>query len=188
MNAGYLLLGVAVLLLVVVDLLWTTLWVEGGAGPITSRLMSVLWTTFRRLFGNRPRLLSLSGPTILVLSLVTWITLFWVGWLFLFAAGEGSLIDTRDAGGISWIERFYFVGYTLFTMGTGDFTPKDGIWQIATALTTASGMLFVTLSVTYILNVLGAVTQKHSLASTIHGLGGRSVDIIETGWDGDTFR
>jgi len=49
-------------------------------------------------------------------------------------------------------------------------------------------MFFVTLSVTYVLNVLSAVTQKRSLASSIHGLGGQSTEILETSWDGDSFR
>lgn len=188
MNPGYLLPGTALIAFAIVDLLWTTLWVEGGAGPLTSRLMSATWRALKRVGANRPRFLSLSGPLILVLGLVTWIMLLWFGWTFVFAGGEESLIDTRDTGPISWTERFYFVGYSLFTLGNGDFTPADGVWQIATGVTTASGMLFVTLSVTYILNVLGAVTQKRSLAGSINGLGRRSGEILQTSWDGDAFR
>ncbi len=188
MNAVYILLGLSLLALVVVDLLWTTLWVEGGAGPLTTRLMSWSWKLFRRVAGHRPRALSLSGPVILLASLTAWIALLWLGWTFLFAGGENALMDTRDPGPISWTERLYFVAYSVFTMGNGDFTPRDGLWQIVTSLTTASGMFFVTLSVTYVLNVLGAVTQKRSLASSIRGLGARSTGILETSWDDDSFR
>lgn len=188
MNPVYLLLGVSFLVLVVIDLLWTTLWVEGGAGPLTTRLMSWTWRLLRGIAGHRPRVLSLAGPIVLVLSLTVWIGLLWFGWTFLFAGGENTLMDTRDPGPIAWTERFYFVGYSIFTMGNGDFTPRDGLWQVVTGLTTASGMLFVTLSVTYILNVLGAVTQKRSLASSIHGLGGGSTEILERSWDGESFR
>ena len=188
MNPVYLLLGTSFLVLVVIDLLWTTLWVEGGAGPLTTRLMSWTWKSLRDVAGHRPRLLSLAGPVILVASLTMWIALLWFGWTFLFAGAENTLIDTRDTGPISWIERFYFVGYSVFTMGNGDFTPRDGLWQIVTSLTTASGMFFVTLSVTYVLSVLGAVTQKRALASSIRGLGARSTEILETSWDGDSFR
>jgi hypothetical protein len=42
MSVLYLILGSGFLALVFVDLLWTTVWVEQGAGPLTSRLMS--WT------------------------------------------------------------------------------------------------------------------------------------------------
>ncbi|WP_313691838.1 ion channel [Halorarum halobium] len=182
-----LVLGVFFLLVAVVDLLWTTLWVEGGAGPLTTRLMTTTWNLLRRVLGHRPRLLSLSGPLILVTSLAMWIALLWIGWTLLFAGAENTLFDTRDAGPISWVERAYFVGYSMFTMGNGDFTPRDGVWQIATALMTASGMLFVTLSVTYVLSVLGAVTQKRSLASSIHGLGAGSAEILQRSWNGDSF-
>ncbi|SFR87321.1 Ion channel [Halomicrobium zhouii] len=188
MEATYLVLGVLVLTVVTADLLWTTLWVEGGAGPLTTRLMSWTWKAIRAVAADRPRVLSLAGPLVLVASLATWIALLWAGWTVLFAGGENALFDTRDAGPISWVERFYFVGYSVFTMGNGDFTPRDGVWQVVTALTTGSGMLFVTLSVTYVLSVLGAVTQKRAFASGISGLGDRSTDILETSWDGDEFR
>ncbi|MDS0282677.1 potassium channel family protein [Haloarcula onubensis] len=188
MNYGYLLLGALCLLLAVGDLLWTTLWVEGGAGPMTSRLMGRTWDTLRTVSGDHSRWLSVAGPAILIGSLVVWIALLWAGWTFLFAAAENALIDTRAAGPISWTERLYFVGYSVFTMGNGDFAPRDGLWQVVTALTTASGMLFVTLSVTYVLSVLGAVTQKRALASSISGLGPRSTEILATSWDGEEFR
>ena len=188
MNGIYLVAGVLLLTTVSVDILWTTLWVQGSAGPLTSRLMSAEWSVLRRMVGNRRRLLSLSGPIILVTSLAVWIALLWGGWTVLFAAGEPSLMDTRENGPISWAERLYYIGYTIFTMGNGDFTPQDGVWQTATAVAAGSGMLFVTLSVTYILSVLDAVTQKRSFASGVTGLGVRSEAIVESGWDGETLQ
>ncbi len=158
MNAIYLALGVGLLACAVVVLLWTTLWIEGGAGPLTSRLLSGTWRTLRR-FGNRnPLLLSLSGPLLFVLSLSAWIVLLWGGWALVFAGAETVLIDTLNRGTVSWSDRIYFAGYTLFTLGIGDFAPRTGIWQIVTVLATGSGLLFVTLSVTYTLSVLEAVT------------------------------
>lgn len=52
----------------------------------------------------------------------------------------------------------------------------------------ASGLLFVTLAVTYILSVLGAVTQKRAFAGGVSGLGTSSVEILERSWDGNSFR
>ncbi|ELZ35296.1 ion transport 2 domain protein [Halogeometricum pallidum JCM 14848] len=188
MNPVYLVAGALSVLAVTVDVLWTTLWVQGGAGPLTSRLMEAIWTLFRRAFGDRHRPLTLAGPTILVVGLLVWIALLWGGWMLLFAGGDAALVDTRQNGPIDWAERFYFVGYTLFTMGNGDFTPNGGVWQVATALTTASGMLFVTLMVTYILSVLDAVTQKRAFASGVSGLGDRSHEILRNAWNGEEFR
>lgn len=188
MNLQYLVMGVFLLSVVVVDILWTTLWVEGGAGPLTSRLMSLVWQMFRRTVSQRRQVLTLAGPIILIISLGVWIALLWSGWTLVFAGGENALVDTRDTGPISWAERFYFTGYSIFTMGNGDFTPRDGVWQTATAFATASGMLFVTLSVNYVLSVLDAVTQKRAFASEVSGLGHQSDDILRQSWNGEEFR
>ena len=188
MSVVYLALGVALLASTIVDLLWTTLWVEGGAGPLMSRLMPALWRGLRRIGDRNSRVLSLAGPLILVAGLAMWIGLLLAGWTFVFANSETALVDTRDGGPISWSERFYYIGYTVFTLGNGDFTPRDGVWQVATALATATGMVFVTLSVTYILSVLEAITQKRSFASNVSGLGLRGETIVERGWEGETFR
>ena len=181
-------LGVVLLGIVVVDLLWTTLWVEGGAGPLTSPLMAWTWSGFKRVAGQNTRLLSLSGPVILVVGLTGWIVLLWGGWTLVFASGTHPLVDTIDKGPLSWFERVYFTGYTIFTLGIGDYVPRDGVWQLATTLATASGMLFVTLTVTYILSVLDAVTQKRSFASSVSGLGSSGEELVRTSWDGEEFR
>ncbi|MDT3437516.1 potassium channel family protein [Haloarcula sp. 1CSR25-25] len=124
---------------------------------------------------------------VLALGLGMWIALLWGGWMFVFASAENALRDTIDTGPISWVERFYFVGYSLFTLGNGDFAPRDGLWQILTALMTASGMLLVTLSITYVLSVLDAVTQKRTFARNVSGLGLDGEAIVTTAWNGDEF-
>lgn len=187
MNPLSAILGVLLLFSVTVDLLWTTIWVAGGAGPLTSRMMSWIWTTLRLVSQRNSRLLTLAGPLILVTGLLLWIVLLWLGWSFLFASSEDVLIDTLNRGPISWSDRLYFTGYTIFTMGNGDFAPRGPVWQLFTTLSTASGMLFVTLSVTYVLSVLGAVTQKRSFADGLTGLGTSSTEVLLTSWTGEEF-
>ena len=188
MELIYLLLGVGLLGITVVDFLWTTLWVEGSAGPLTARLMAWEWKGLRQISDSHAKIRSLSGPIILVSSLSVWIALLWIGWTLVFASAQYSIFDTINGGPISWSELAYFTGYTIFTLGNGDFAPRTEIWQIATTLTAASGMLFVTLSVTYILSVLDAVTQKRAFASGVTGLGMQSDEIIQESWDGDGFQ
>ncbi|SEP31883.1 Ion channel [Halogranum amylolyticum] len=183
----YAALGVIVLSGTIIDLLWTTIWAEGGSGPLTTRLMSGIWKPLRRATSRESQLLTLAGPLILVASLATWIVLLWLGWTLVFAGSETAVIETSSQSAASWVERFYFVGYSLFTLGNGGFSPKGSVWQIATVFMTASGMLVVTLLVTYVLSVLGAVTQKKLFASTVSGLGRRSEEIVATGWNGEQF-
>lgn len=188
MNLAYLILGVFLLILAIVDLMWTTLWVEGGAGPLTSRLMSWSWRTLRRIGEQNSQLLSLTGPLVFAISLLLWITLLWVGWTLIFASAETALIDTLTRGPVSWHDLAYFTGYTMFTLGNGDFALQSGVWQLVTILTTASGMLFITLSVTYILSVLDAVTQKRAFAMGVSGLGTQGTEIVQRGWNGEEFQ
>ncbi|MFB6164579.1 MAG: potassium channel family protein [Haloarculaceae archaeon] len=183
MNLLYLLAGIALLVLAVVDLLWTTLWVDGSAGPLSSRLTSAVWQSMRRISSGRSRLLSVAGPVILVVTLVTWIGLIWAGWTLVFAGGGKALIDTRAHEPVTWLGRIYYVAYTMFTMGNGDFSPNGSTWQLVTSLTTASGMLFVTMSVTYVLSVLRAVVKKRSVSTGVTGLGNRGDVLAMAGWD-----
>ncbi|WP_227352803.1 potassium channel family protein [Haladaptatus salinisoli] len=187
MNLVHFLLGIVLLTTAIVDLLWTTVWVEGGAGPLTSRLMAWSWRSARGLGNRNSWVLSLTGPFIFIAGLTAWILLLWGGWTLIFASAESALIDTLSRGPISWFDLVYFTGYTFFTLGTGDFVPHDGIWQLATTLASGSGLLFVTLSVTYVLSVLDAVTQKRAFASSVTGLGMQSEDLVQASWNGEEF-
>ncbi|SFC67802.1 Ion channel [Alkalibacterium subtropicum] len=187
MGIFYLVLGIFILIGTVTDLIWTTLWVDGGAGPLSSRLTKAVWKTMKKSRIKNERVLSLAGPLILVLTLCTWVLLIWGGWTLIFAGQADSLIDTREAGPISWFERIYFVAYSLFTMGNGDFSPNGSIWQLATSLITGSGMLFLTLAASYIISVVSAVADKRAFASSVSGLGTQVVPIVKKMWNGEDF-
>lgn len=183
----YLFVGLALVVAVGADLLWTTLWADGGAGPLTTSLMEGTWRILRRFGERRSKVLSLSGPLVLLLTLAMWVTLIWAGWTLVFASGPNALNYTRGAEPVSWVGRLYFVAYTLFTLGNGDFSPTSGTWRIATALTNGSGMVLITLSVTYVVNVLQAVVKKRSFASSVQGVAKRSEKFAISGWDGADF-
>ncbi|GAB3670198.1 ion channel [Halopiger thermotolerans] len=183
----YLAIGVGCLLVAVVDLFWTTLWDDKGAGPLSSRLMTGAWHRLRTVGGDRVSVLSVGGPLILALNLLTWVGIIWLGWTFVFAGGENALVHSRPTGPVTWIGRFYFVAQTMFTMGNGDFYPGSSVWQVAAALTTASGMLLVTLGVSYVISVLQGVTSRRSYANSVLGVGKKGETFVTTGWDGDNF-
>lgn len=184
MRPLYLAVGIVVLVAVIVDILWTTLWVDGGSGPLSGRLTTWTWRGLRTVSGDHPRALSIAGPLILVLTLAMWIALLWIGWTALFAGDETALVSTHTGEPADWSGRFYYVAYTMFTNGNGDYAPTEGGWEIASSFTTATGMAFVTLGVSYVLTVLGAVSEKRSFASDVIGLGERSEAFVRAGWNG----
>jgi len=181
--AGFLLIGIGL-----IDFVWSTLWVEGGAGPVTRRVSGGLWKIFHGLFGRRFKALSLAGPVILSLTVLTWIVLFWVGWTLVFASDPSSLTDPQTNTAASWPQRFYFAGYVLFTLGNGSISPNGTYWEMATIAATATGMLSITLAATYLISVLSATAQKRAFAQNVFGMGSSGEEIVLSAWDGKNFR
>ena len=188
MNLLLLLGGLALILLALVDAAWTSLWIDGRGGPLSGRIGRYLWRAWRALIPHdRHRLLSLAGPLVLIVTLVTWIAFTWIGWTLVFAADPDSLNYTRAPHAPTLSGIFYYVAYTMFTMGNGDFWPVGSGWQIATAFTVATGMTFVTLAVSYVLTIVPAATQKQFLASSISSLGNSGEEWVINHWNGKGF-
>lgn len=181
-------LGAALIVGALIDVLWTTLWVDGHAGPLASRVVTWTWRGWRRLVGDhRHQALSLMGPLSLVLLSGLWVVWLWVGWTLVFASYAGALTSSSHARPFDWVDRLYFAGYSVFTLGNGDFAPARGVWQVLTVLATGSGLFMATLAVTYWISVISANVQKRVFASQIAGLGERPEDIVRLGWDGKGF-
>ena len=77
---------------------------------------------------------------------------------------EGAVVCSTTKHPAEWPETIYFVGYTLTTLGTGDFVPSGTWWDLLSVLATFSGLALVTLSITYAIPVIQAVAQKRTLA------------------------
>lgn len=94
--------------------------------------------------------------------------------------------STREPAGA--VAVVYFVGFTIFTLGLGDFVPADGVWQVVTTLASFSGLLPITLAITYLLSVVSAVVSRRSLAVHVHSLGSSTpAEIVAAGWTGSSF-
>ena len=180
--------GLALVLATFVDALWTTLWLEGGAGPLTARLSTGLWRAWRALIGHKNhRLLSLAGPLILFATVISWVALIGAGWTLVFSAEPGALLDSRTRQPAGLTGRVWFVFYTIFTLGNGDYMPNGDAYQLAGTATVASGMILVTLAITYVLSVVSAVVNKRSFASHVSGFGESAEEFVLTAWDGAGF-
>lgn len=183
----YLFVGIAFIILCIIDFIWTTLWIDGGAGPVTNRLSSLIWRMARMIGGNHSKSLSLAGPFVLSATLLMWISLLWIGWTLIFAGLGQAISPSHGTDPISWFDRFYFAGYLIFTLGNGDFSPKEGNAQIISVLATGTGMLFITFGVTYLISILSAVTLKRSFASSVHDLGETAEELVSSAWNGSDF-
>lgn len=189
MSVLYYLTGFTLVLLAIVDLIWTTLWVDGGTGPLSKRLAKGTWRISKKLSRGNKHVFSVVGPLILILTIASWAVLMWVGITLFFAGDPQSIVQTTFEGPITWYERFYFTGFTLFTLGVGDYSPQPGFWQIVTAFNSGMGILLLTLGASYVISVVGAVVQKRAFARTVTGLGLDSAEIVKLAWnDKDLFQ
>jgi hypothetical protein len=180
-------LGGAILVIAVIDPLWTTIWVDGHAGPITRRFGRVVDRLLALVIRADHRMLSLAGPVVLITTVLFWALLLWTGWVVLFSADAGALLDPHTKVPATLAGRIYFTGYTMFTLGNGDFAPQGGFWQIASSVTSLSGLFLLTLSVTYVLAVIEAVVAMRSFASQVWALGHSSEELVANCWNGRGF-
>ena len=185
MNILLLLLGIAILFWSIVEAFWTIIWVVGDSAPLTSRFTTVTWHLFRKIVRDkRHRVLSLAGPLVLFFSILLWLLFLWLGWALIFFADPSSIASTRSSIAPDFTDVLWFIAYCLFTIGNGDFTPIGGTWQVLSSLVGLNGMLMITLSVTYFLQVVSAVVNKRSFSSQVTSVGSTSEEFVLKFWNG----
>lgn len=182
-------LGFSLLVLVAMDVLVTTLTMRGG-GVLTSRLSIWLWRVALRLHGWRAnhRLLLATSWAILMGIALSWYILFWMGWTLLFLSSDLAVVKSPEANvPANFWERFYFVGYTISTLGLGTYGPVSTFWQVLTAIASMTGFALITLTFAYLLPVVSAAARTRRVAVYITSLGGTADDILIRAWTGKDF-
>lgn len=173
-----LILGMLVIVGTYVDALWTTVTLR-GAGPATKLVCRLAWGGLRSCPRRWHRhLLPLGGSLCLLAGIALWVILLWLGWFLVFSSDPGAVVDATTHQPAETWQRAYYVGFAISTLGVGDFVADGQPWLIATTLAALSGLFLVTLSITYILPVLSAATEKHQLGALLHDLGDTPEDLI----------
>ncbi len=172
-------LGAAILGGVALDVVQTTLSPASGPGPLTKRWGRLLWSGMgRRLDRPTLRWWHLLGPGVLVATIGSWLVLFVAGWWLVLGAA-GPVVDPATGIAAGPGQRLYMVVSTVSTLGLGDLVPITGAARAVTVVAAVSGLGLVTLSVTYVLPVLTAVTDRRVLATSISGVGRSASAIVE---------
>lgn len=134
-----------------------------------------------------PRLLEASGPVIVVAIVSVWIALLWAGWLLIFVASPQAVVDATTHAPAGFADHIYYVGFTLFTLGVGDFVGGAPVWRVLTAVASINGLFAITLAITYLLPIVSAATAKRQLALLIHSPGDTAARVVANGWNGEGF-
>ncbi|MFD1095155.1 ion channel [Salegentibacter chungangensis] len=175
----YLISGTILLVLLIYDFFFTTL--SGSGAGLISRPIAFFshWIIKHSAAFFGRRVYSFSGMFVNLMVLAVWIFIIWIGLYFIFSSDPAGL--TNGSGRIAnSVERLYYTGYTLSTLGLGDFQPKTSSFKILTSLFSFFGFIFFTSSMTYLISVSAAVTTKRSLARSIQNLGKTPQEIATT--------
>lgn len=189
MDSFFLSLGLGILLFVNYDALKTTVGL-GGAGPLVRVISRTIWNTALLLHRSRlgcTAFLRAAGTVIALVSIAVWVVGIALGYGLILASDPGGIVNGITRNVADPFERMYFLGFSLTTLGIGDFVPITKLSKIVTLAASLNGLFLVTLSITYLIPVVSAVLSKRQLASAISNLGNSAQEILENGWDGSSF-
>lgn len=191
MVVALIVLGIVLLLTLVFDVLWTVVASGAGAGPLTGRLSALLWRLTLRWGrgddGPRDAFLAFAGVAIVVVLLVVWIVVAWGAWWLIYSASKGAVRVVGTGQPASLVQRLWFAGDGIFTATSNDLATGAGGWRATRVATTATGLIFITLAITYLIPVASAAAERRQLAAYISSLGHTPEAVLLAAWTGQGF-
>lgn len=168
MQTVQIIIGFLLIVLIYLDFFHTTL--SGNGFGMFSRVLNQVLN--RIILQNRSRkIFSYSGIIHLLVTTFLWLAILYLGTFIIYTAGEQMVVDSTTGLPATRIERFYFTGYVLSTLGIGDFVPGNDTSRIVTAILSFSGFILITTGLTYLLSVINAVLSKKQLSFFISTTG-----------------
>ena len=181
-------IGVLILCFVLLDIAVATL-ARRGSRFLTKWFRSFIWSIFYRLSKRRgnSKILNYAGMVTVTSLLLAWLSIFWLGNSLIYISDSNSVLVNQTKIAATALEKVYFVGYVLSTMGLGDFEPNGNGWKIYTSIISFSGIIIITIWIAYLMPVLSAEMEKRKVATYINSLGTSPSDILLNAWNGEDF-
>lgn len=166
-----LVLGAAVVAMVGYDVLTTTVSVTSRSGPLTSAVNRGVWLLVHVIARRDDSpLVRAAGPLSVALSVTVWLLVLWAGWALVFSSDPDAVVRSSSNLPADASERWLFAGYTLYTLGYGNLLPT-GPWEIVSIVALINGFSLATLSITYLVPIVAAATERRKLAGVISAAG-----------------
>jgi hypothetical protein len=175
--------GFVLLALIIFDIYATVLHSSARYGPVGESLNRAVWRVTRTIAfklsrANRHRLLNMVGPLLLPLLIVLYLVLLVTAFALVYyprvAGGFVYAVEQPDPG---WLDALYFSGVTLTTVGYGDVMPRTTFLRFLALFESASGLIVISLAITYILTVYTALERKRAVAVSVYHQAGEGADV-----------
>lgn len=134
------------------------------------------------------KVLNGAGIMIIMATLATWVIILWAGQTLIYMSQAEAVVNSTTNVPATLKERIYFVGYNLSTMGNGDFKGGTEEWLIYSAIISFSGLIMITIAITYMVPILSAVTERRSLSVRIASIGDSAQQMLLKNWNGRDFK
>ncbi len=173
------LVGLAVVLVIAVEMV-ATITMTGG-GPVA---MGVTWcaSRFVRRNGGLKRPLPQLGMITILCTVTGWFLVLWLGWLIVFTSSPQAVLEGSTGNPAPFWSRVYFSGYTLSTLGIGDYQPGTQFYQVLTAFASLSSFFLITLIISFFVPMVQGEMQRRRLALYIHHLGDTPERLLKRVW------
>lgn len=174
-------LGLLIVIIGVGDILYTVL-SPSGAGYCSGKCVHWIWKLSIMIAGHdgKKKFLPHIGIFAMLFIVLMWVAMLWIGNTVALYADDGALLNSnQDGHQKDFVSKLYYISYVLSAMGHGDYSPATDFWKCYTAVVSFTGVIFISLAVSYILPVLDAVTNKRSIAIRIWTLGATPNEILE---------
>lgn len=167
-------IGLAVLILTNFDAVLTTLLLN-GSGPISGPVSNGVGRLSMRAPGAIAKNASILA---LLATFVLWTWLLWLGWVLVFCGSETAVIESSTKSPANLTERIYFAGFSITTLGTGNYVPKGPAWEIFSVIAAANGFFQVAVYVTYVFSVLTALNERRKFGVAVGQMGRTPIEMI----------
>lgn len=181
-------LGVIIVAIAISDFA-VTAFVPTGEGKITALVGRLCFKTLMFVAGKEGnhRLLNYIGLMCILMTISAWTALLWAGFSCIYVSDANSVLVGADKSPTDAFEKIYHVGYTLSTLGIGDYVPGNNFWRVFTSFVSFIGLVTVTMSITYLVPVISNAIHKRSLSLRISSLGETPEQIIINSYNGENF-
>ncbi len=175
--------GFVLLALIIFDIYATVLHSSARYGPVGESLNRSVWrlargAAFRLSRANRHRLLNMVGPLLLPLLIIVYIVLLILAFALVYYPHVPSGFTFASAHpGASWADAIYFSGVTLTTVGYGDMAPRLTSLRFLALFESASGLIVISLAITYMLTVYAGLERKRAVAVSLYHQAGDGADV-----------
>ncbi|MDV6031490.1 MAG: two pore domain potassium channel family protein [Phycisphaera sp. RhM] len=139
------------------------------AGPITTTINRCFHFVIRTRVFQRSGLTVFSGPLLLVAHATCWATLllFGVALIVWPQLGNGIIENGSETTDDSFLTAIYYSGFSITTLGVGDFVPRSGWTKLVTITSSSLGFSFFTLVLAYVLSIYSALARRNQFACEI---------------------